>query len=259
MSGLPEDAATPYTVRARRRAGVAGAGQPVPAQHRCARTGATAPRASCSARAAPPIRTSRRSRSRPTSTTAGARSTRCGRSRCGWRSPIRTSGRTSCCCSATRCTPTRSRPTRSSSSVAARHEQAARRDDRRLRGVHPALPRGLDRPADPVAALDRAVGDDLRRPRRDRRLEHVGRVGGGDARHRLVGPARRRRLHGVHRLPALGQPAARPRSRRRTSTSSVHARPATAAISCARTRTSATARSRARAGATAATSARRGS
>ena len=90
--------------------------------------------------------------------------------------------------------------------LAARHEQAARRDDRRLRGVHAAVPGGVDRPADPLAAVHDAVGDDLRRPRRHRRLEHVDRLAGGDARHRLVGSARRRRLHGLRAVPALRQP-----------------------------------------------------
>ena len=51
------------------------------------------------------------------------------------------------------------------------------RRGRRLRGVHPALLGVVARPGDPVAALDGAQRDDLRRPRRARRLEHVGGVG----------------------------------------------------------------------------------
>ena len=79
--------------------------------------------------------------------------------------------------------------------LAPRPRGAAGRDDRRLRGVHAALPRVVGRPADPLAALDRALGDDLRRPRRDRRLEHVAEWVDGDPRHGLVGRAHRRRLH----------------------------------------------------------------
>ena len=53
-----------------------------------------------------------------TSPTSAARSTRCARSRCGWRRPTRTTGRTRCSCSATRCTPTRCRQRRSPTSAA---------------------------------------------------------------------------------------------------------------------------------------------
>ena len=54
-----------------------------------------------------------------------------------------------------------------------RRRAAARRAGRRLRGVHAAVPRGVERPGHPLAALDRAEHDDLRRPRRPRRLEHL--------------------------------------------------------------------------------------
>ena len=57
--------------------------------------------------------------------------------------------------------------------LAPRRVTAARRGGRGLRGVRLALPRGVERPRHPLAALDRAERDDLRRPRRDRRLEHL--------------------------------------------------------------------------------------
>ena len=47
-----------------------------------------------------------------------------------------------------------------------------------LRRVHQALPGVLARPGDPLAALHRAERDDLRRPRGDRRLEHLGGLAG---------------------------------------------------------------------------------
>ena len=50
--------------------------------------------------------------------------------------------------------------------------------DLRLRGVLPAVPRLVVRAVGALAALDGAHGDDLRRPRRHRRLEHVARLGG---------------------------------------------------------------------------------
>ena len=52
---------------------------------------------------------------------------------------------------------------------------------RRLRGVHLALPRVVDRPGRALAAVQRPVVDDLRRPRRARRLEHLARVARGHA------------------------------------------------------------------------------
>ena len=66
--------------------------------------------------------------------------------------------------------------------LAPRPRGAAGRDGRRLRGVHAALPRVVGRAVDPLAALDRAQRDDLRRPRRPRRLEHVDRRGSTEMR-----------------------------------------------------------------------------
>ena len=83
---------------------------------------------------------------------------------------------------------------------------AARRAGRRLRGVHAAVPRGVERPGHPLAALDGAEHDDLRRPRRARRLEHLRGVGAGDARQAVVGRAHHRRVHVVLALPAPRQP-----------------------------------------------------
>ena len=84
------------------------------------------------------------------------------------------SGRTRCCCSATRSTPTRS----------TRHVEDEL-DGERGRVTYDdyvdALHRGLGRAGDPLAALDGPERDDLRRPRRPRRLEHVDRVGHRDA------------------------------------------------------------------------------
>ena len=53
----------------------------------------------------------------------------------------------------------------------------AGRRGRRLRGVLPPLPRLVVGARRPLAAVDRPDGDDLRRPRRPRRLEHVARLG----------------------------------------------------------------------------------
>ena len=63
--------------------------------------------------------------------------------------------------------------------IAARRDPSrpAGRGGRRLRGVLPPLPRLVDGARRPLAAVDRADGDDLRRPRRPRRLEHVERLG----------------------------------------------------------------------------------
>ena len=98
------------------------------------------------------------------------------------RATTRTSGRTRCCCSATRSTPTRSRPS-------VREFIRARARPRRARPARVAdfgSTRGCTasrgRPAHALAALDGARRDDLRRPRRPRRLEHLDDVGRGDAR-----------------------------------------------------------------------------
>jgi hypothetical protein len=68
---------------------------------------------------------------------------------------------------------------------AARHHHPAGRDGGRLRGIHRALPRGMGRAAHALAALDGAERDDLRRPRRPRRLELEPGVGRGHAGQRL--------------------------------------------------------------------------
>ena len=57
------------------------------------------------------------------------------------------------------------------------HRGRAVRAGARLRGVHLAVRRGLERPGRPLAALDDPVVDDLRRPRRPGRLEHLRRRG----------------------------------------------------------------------------------
>ena len=149
----------------------------------------------------------RRTRWHAPSTRTDSASTRSGRSHAGCKQGTR-SGPTACSCWATRSTPTRSRTRRARSSARGATRAAARRAGRRLRGVHPALPRGLERPRHPLAARDRAEHDDLRRPRRARRLEHLGGVDTRDARDVVVGRAHHRRLHVVLALPAPRQPRA---------------------------------------------------
>ena len=85
---------------------------------------------------------------------------------------------------------------------------AARRGGRRLRGVHPPVPRGVDRPRHPLAAVDRAERDGVRRSRRDRRLEHLLGVGRGCPQPAMVGRPHHRRVHVVLDLPAPGEPGA---------------------------------------------------
>ena len=67
----------------------------------------------------------------------------------------------------------------------------------------------------PVAAVDGAERDDLRRPRGPRRLEHLGRLARATAAAAVVARADLRRLHGV-----LDLPAHRATSRRTTSATS---------------------------------------
>ena len=74
-----------------------------------------------------------------------------------------------------------------------------------LRGVRPPLPARVDRPGEPLAALDRADGDDLRRPRHPRRLEHLAAVEGRDGGHLVVARPDRRRAGVVLGLPAPRQ------------------------------------------------------
>ena len=93
-----------------------------------------------------------------------------------------TSGPSCSSCSATRSTSTRARRGRASKDPRApRHRRAARRGGHRLRGVHLALPGVLERPADPLAVLDRLGLDGLGRPRHERRLEHLPLLARGDA------------------------------------------------------------------------------
>ena len=73
---------------------------------------------------------------------------------------------------------------------AARAARPADRRGRRLRGVHGAVPRELVRPGAALAAVDGLQRDDLRRPRRPRRLEHLRGVDRADARQAVVGGAR---------------------------------------------------------------------
>ncbi len=100
-------------------------------------------------------------------TTSTSTPTRWTPTRSGWPGCPTTGGRTRCCCSATRSTPTRPR-TRIRAKIRDRRDISvgAVRAGRGLRGVHLALPRGLERPGRPLAAVDDPVVDDLRRPRR---------------------------------------------------------------------------------------------
>ena len=103
-------------------------------------------------------------------------------------------------------------------------DRAARGAGARLRGVRASLPRELGRADHQVAALDGALGHDLRRPRRPRRLEHLRRLDRGDVRDRLVGGAPGGGDDVLLGLPAPREPqprgaepprAARPDPRRR--------------------------------------------
>ena len=120
----------------------------------------------CSARAGSgrPSRRRRRRRGQRRSRAPGLMLCGSTRSCC---SAARPSGPTLSSCSAIRSTPTRCRRRRSSSSGAARHTRAPGRGDRGLRGVHASLPGVVVGPGHPLAALDGADGDDLRRPRRE--------------------------------------------------------------------------------------------
>ncbi len=85
----------------------------------------------------------------------------------------------------------------------------AARPARRLRRVRARLPRGLERAADPLAALDGAGGDDLRRPRDPRAVEDLRGLAGDADRPGLVRAARRQRPDGLLGLPAPRQPLLR--------------------------------------------------
>ena len=194
-TGLEPGTTTPYEVRLDGERVWPEPDTPYPPSVDAHARAATGRSGSPGARAACARRTSRRTRCARTSTPRGARSTRCA-------------------CSPTTCAATSPREWPHAlvllgdqvyaDEVVARgarvHPRHARRDDpagrdrRELRGVHAAVPRGVVGAAHPLAALDGAVGDDLRRPRRPRRLEHVQDVGRDDAGDRLVGRAHHRRL-----------------------------------------------------------------
>ena len=141
---------------------------------------------------------------------------------------------------------------------ASRHEPPAGRAGRRLRGVRAALPRGLERSRHPLAARDRAEHDDLRRPRRPRRLEHLRRLGARDAGDGLVGRAHHRRVHVVLDLPAHRQPGPAGAGGGAPARGDLRRRP-TAARACASSRAPSTASPRRAASRSIATSAARGS
>ena len=78
-----------------------------------------------------------------------------------------------------------------------------------LRGVRPPLRHRLVRPGEPMAAVDAAQRDDLRRPRHPRRLEHQLDVAPGDGVDVVVARPDRRRAGVVLGLPAPRQPQPR--------------------------------------------------
>ena len=93
--------------------------------------------------------------------------------------------------------------------------RAARRGDQGLRRVRRAVPPGVEQPGEPMAPVDPAVGDDLRRPRRPGRLEHLVGVAPAHARHAVVARAHRRGTGVVLGLSAHRQPLAGPARRGR--------------------------------------------
>ena len=73
--------------------------------------------------------------------------------------------------------------------AAARHHHRLEGAGGRLRGIHLALRRILDRPGRALADVGAAQLDDLRRPRHPRRLEHLPRLARGHARPPTGGPS----------------------------------------------------------------------
>ncbi len=124
-----------------------------------------------------------------------------------------------------------------------------------LRRLREALHRRVGRAGDPLAALDRPQRDDLRRPRRPRRLEHVDRMGHRDAHEGVVAQAHPRRLRELSDLPAPREPLAERARRLRPLRAAAHRPGPDAAAARVRARRP-TRRSRGRAGASAATSGR---
>ena len=175
-----------------------------------------------------PRRTSRRTRCARTSTPTAARSTRCAAlaQRMAEQDPTEWPRRAA----AARRPGLRRRGLARRARVhplAPRPRGAAGRDGRRLRGVHAPVPGVVGRALHALAALDRALVDDLRRPRRPRRLEHVDRPGSPTIRAPgLVGRPHRRRLHVVLDLPAPRATSRRASWPRTTSTRAC-ARPTT--------------------------------
>ena len=104
----------------------------------------------------------------------------------------------------------------------------------------------------PGGSSQHPLGHDLRRPRRPRRLEHLGGVGAGDALQVLVGGAGHRGVHVLLGLPAPRQPV--PGGAGDDSSSRGFKWPATRPACCASSRTRRTGRSETPAGATTATS-----
>ena len=181
VTGLEPATTTPYEVAARRRAGLARARRAVPAERDPDATAADAPFRHRLGlvprqRAAP----SRRTRCARTSTRTAARSTRCAcspttcaattpedvaaRARAARRPGLRRRGARRRCASFIRAAPRRRACRRARPS--ANFEEYTRLYRESWGGA-----------AHPLAALDGADGDGLRRPRRPRRLEHVARRG----------------------------------------------------------------------------------
>ena len=185
----------------RRRAGVA-AGRDAAEPHPHARPDA---RAALRVRHLPHHRRARRGRA-----TGRTASTRCAPSR--WRcgtTPSR-AGPTCSCCSATRCTPT-PRRTPSSRSSWPRGAASTSRPAWRSRTSSSTPSCTGWRGATHVirwVALDGALGDDLRRPRHPRRLEHLVVVATRDPRDDVVAGAHRLRARGLLGAPAPRQPLA---------------------------------------------------
>ena len=91
----------------------------------------------------------------------------------------RCAGRTWCCSSATRCTPTRPpRRCRRSSSRGATSSEPPGTELKDYQEYAELYRLAWTDPVEPLAALDRAHRDDLRRPRHPRRLEHLAGVEG---------------------------------------------------------------------------------
>ena len=92
----------------------------------------------------------------------------------------------------------------------------ARGRARRLQRVRARLPRGVVGPSDPLAAVDHARDDGLRRPRDPRRVADLAGLARRDERGAVVRRPHPRRAHGLLGLPAHRQPLPRPADRRRS-------------------------------------------